>query len=407
MVSAAMSDVFISYSREDRPRAEALAHVLEAQGLSVWWDRELPLGQSFSQVIATELERARAVLVLWSPASAASNWVKDEAQAAVDRGTLIPVLIEAVKIPYGFGQYQAADLTDWDETASDAAFVHLLAEIARVIKAPPVVPRRTVLEAIRGAYRRRRGVLVGGAVALGLVGGYVAVTSDLASLFGRSESRGGGARAARSEAVALTVRGLGEAAQSNYAGAILLYGEAVRAYATYPDAYFHRGQAFAILKQSPRAVTDFKQFLTLATGNAPERADAQEYLRNLEATTVAPAPTPTAIPRAIRPPAVPPAVKSLVVDMFAEDKTTRIRATTKLVVEHKGAAAVVPLAVAEARRQPGNKAGVINTLVLLEGIDPAVLRQHREGIEALLAAVADNGPMTAEHAVKVRRLLAA
>ena len=33
-----MSDIFISYAREDRPRAAAIARALEAQGWSVWWD---------------------------------------------------------------------------------------------------------------------------------------------------------------------------------------------------------------------------------------------------------------------------------------------------------------------------------------------------------------------------------
>ena len=419
-----MSDVFISYSREDRTRAAALAQALEAQGLSVWWDRELPLGQAFSQVISDELDRARIVLVLWSPASVASNWVKDEAQAALDRRTLIPVLLESVKIPYGFGQYQAADLTDWDDTASHPAMVQLLGEIARVIKAPAMVPRRTVSEVLRGAYRRSRGVVVGVAVALVLILVYVLSSGYLPSLRGKSAS-GSAEKLAREEAIDKTVRGLREAAQSNYDGAILLYGEAIRAYEKYPDVYFHRGQSYAILKQNPRAITDFKQFLALAAADAAEqdrRAEAQGYLTSLERPAATPPPPPSApsggqparplpphaaLKRPVQPPSGPsPAAKTLVTELFADDKNARIRATTKLVVDHKSDSAVVPLAVAEAKGKTGNKAGVINTLVFLEGVDPAALREHREDIEALLVAVKDSGPMTAEHAAKVRRLLA-
>lgn len=406
MASAPVSDVFISYSREDRWRAEGLARALETQGLKVWWDRELPLGQSFSQVIAAELDAARAVIVLWSPASAASNWVRDEAQAALDRGTLIPVLIEPVKIPYGFGQYQAADLTGWDETPSHPAMVRLLAEIARVIKAPAVVPRRTVWEAIRGAFRRHRGALAGGMVVLVLVLGYVAFTGRLGSLFEKSDTLR--PERARMEAVDLTVRGTTLAAQSNYAGANVLYDEAIRAYPKYPAAYFLRGQSNAILKKNQAAIQDFRKFLELATTDAPERAEAQDYLRSLEAQIAPPAPRPApgSVDSAQPAPAPPsPALKTLVAEMFADDKTTRIRATTKLIVEHKNTPAVVPLAVAEARGKTDNKAGVINTLVLLEAVDPAILRQYRESIEALLVAVKDSGPMTVEHAAKVRRLL--
>jgi tetratricopeptide (TPR) repeat protein len=334
--------------------------------------------------------------------------VKDEAQAALDRGTLIPVLIESVKIPYGFGQYQALDLTDWDETASHPAMVRLLGEIARVIKAPAVVPRRTISEALRGAYRRHRGVVVGAVVALGLVLGYVTFTGGLASLFEKSDALDPTARAARTDAIGFTVKGLAEAAQSNYGGAVVFYNEAITKYQKYPDAYFYRGQSHAILKQGQRAIEDFKQFLALAAADAPDRAEAQDYLRSLEARVAPPITLPTRGPVAASLPApVPPspALKALVAEMFAADKTARIRATTKLVVEHKSTPAVVELAVAEARAKTENKAGVINTLVLLEGVDPAILRQHRESIEALLVAVKDNGPMTVEHAAKVRRLL--
>ena len=33
-----MADIFISYSRDDRPRVEPLAEALVSAGYSVWWD---------------------------------------------------------------------------------------------------------------------------------------------------------------------------------------------------------------------------------------------------------------------------------------------------------------------------------------------------------------------------------
>ena len=50
-----MADIFISYASEDRLRAEPLAKALEEQGWSVWWDRTIPPGETFDQVIATQL----------------------------------------------------------------------------------------------------------------------------------------------------------------------------------------------------------------------------------------------------------------------------------------------------------------------------------------------------------------
>ena len=74
-----MADVFISYAREDRPFAARLAHALEAGGRTVWWDREILPGKDFAELIAAELAQAKAVVVIWSPASGKSGWVRDEA----------------------------------------------------------------------------------------------------------------------------------------------------------------------------------------------------------------------------------------------------------------------------------------------------------------------------------------
>jgi hypothetical protein len=94
-----MTDVFISYASEDRARAKTLAEALQASGLSVWWDRRLIAGQTYDEVIEHELETAKSVVVLWSKYSVVSEWVRNEAQVAAERGTLVPALIDAVRLP--------------------------------------------------------------------------------------------------------------------------------------------------------------------------------------------------------------------------------------------------------------------------------------------------------------------
>ncbi len=86
-----MSDIFISYSREDKERVSALASAL--QGWSVWWDTEILTGEKFSQVIETELNNARCVIVVWSKQSVDSDWVQAEASEARRRGVLVPITI--------------------------------------------------------------------------------------------------------------------------------------------------------------------------------------------------------------------------------------------------------------------------------------------------------------------------
>ncbi|MBR0900281.1 TIR domain-containing protein [Bradyrhizobium tropiciagri] len=86
-----MSDVFISYSKSRQKETKELAADIEARGFNVWWDTDMSPGEPFQDVISNELARARAVVVIWTPTSVASNWVKSEAGRALKRNVLIPV----------------------------------------------------------------------------------------------------------------------------------------------------------------------------------------------------------------------------------------------------------------------------------------------------------------------------
>jgi len=87
-----MSDIFISYAREDRPPAEAIAKALGDHGWSVWWDRIIPAGTKFADVIQEEIAQARCVIALWSGVSVKKDWVIEEASVGRDRGLLVPFL---------------------------------------------------------------------------------------------------------------------------------------------------------------------------------------------------------------------------------------------------------------------------------------------------------------------------
>jgi tetratricopeptide (TPR) repeat protein len=122
-----MADVFISYSSEDRNRVRPLAEALQSRGFNVWWDRALGAGQDYTAVIEAELAAAKAVIVVWTQGSAASTFVRDEAGRARDEGRLVPVLLDRVNIPLGFGSFQAEDFTRWNGGA-DAPQMQILEE---------------------------------------------------------------------------------------------------------------------------------------------------------------------------------------------------------------------------------------------------------------------------------------
>ena len=146
-----MADVFVSYAREDEPKARQLAARLTADGWDVWWDRHIPTGQIFSEVIQHQLEHAKCVVVLWSSASIASEYVQDEATVAKERAALVPVLIDDVRPPLGFRQRQVANLAGGSGDGGDPNYLSLRDAIDRlaprhvnagekVENRPPAVP---------------------------------------------------------------------------------------------------------------------------------------------------------------------------------------------------------------------------------------------------------------------------
>lgn len=134
-----MSDIFVSYKSEDRPRAKIIAEALEQQGYSVWWDRIIPPGKTFDQVIEEALNSTKCIIVLWSNESITSDWVKNEAREGTRRHILVPALIDNVKIPFEFSHIQAANLMDWHGVSQNLEFELLLKSIGEILAKPPVV----------------------------------------------------------------------------------------------------------------------------------------------------------------------------------------------------------------------------------------------------------------------------
>jgi hypothetical protein len=145
-----MSDIFLSYASPDRPFAEKLSHALEQQELSVWWDRTIPPGKTFDEVIEAALNEARSVIVIWSKTAVASQWVRAEAGDAMNRGIMIPILHEEVTLPLVFRQIQAAQLSDWKGEVDHPGFQQVLQAIRGVIgqsvKSGAVNTQQTVTE---------------------------------------------------------------------------------------------------------------------------------------------------------------------------------------------------------------------------------------------------------------------
>lgn len=112
-----MVDVFISYKREERARCERIADKLKALNLDVWFDARLPSGKSFDREIESTIKAAKAVLVLWSPASVESEWVRNEAGIGKARGVLAAAQLASCELPIAF--YATHYETLYDEAFAD------------------------------------------------------------------------------------------------------------------------------------------------------------------------------------------------------------------------------------------------------------------------------------------------
>jgi DNA-binding response OmpR family regulator len=130
------TDLFLSYSRQDLVKIEALAVVLQQAGWSVWWDRHIKTGTSFDKVIEQALTNSRAVIVAWSKNSVDSDWVRAEASYALESNKLLPVRLDTAPPPLRFINMQTVNFCSWDGSCADQAFCTLVADLSHMIGDP-------------------------------------------------------------------------------------------------------------------------------------------------------------------------------------------------------------------------------------------------------------------------------
>ena len=96
-VTAVPRHVFLSYAREDLAEIDRLSEALQKEGLAVWIDRKGIQSGNWKERVTQGLNRARALLVLLTPASLASEAVRKEiAFANNKRVPIIPIHLQEI-----------------------------------------------------------------------------------------------------------------------------------------------------------------------------------------------------------------------------------------------------------------------------------------------------------------------
>jgi hypothetical protein len=92
-------DIFISYSSKDKPAADAACAVLEASGIRCWIaPRDVTPGGEYGATIVEAIERAKAMVLIFSSSANQSAQIRREIERAVKKGvTIIPIRIEEVE----------------------------------------------------------------------------------------------------------------------------------------------------------------------------------------------------------------------------------------------------------------------------------------------------------------------
>ena len=164
-----MADIFVSYKAEDRRRVSSIVDALEANGYAVWWDAHIGTGLRWRETIQAELDKAACVIVVWSKKSIApgGSFVRDEASRAMERGVYLPVKIDNIRPPLGFGETQALPLMGWSGDQGDPR----LATMLTAIKATIAGESHSVTWAASEPAISRRAAIVAGASTIAFAAG--------------------------------------------------------------------------------------------------------------------------------------------------------------------------------------------------------------------------------------------
>jgi len=253
-----VADIFISYKREDIALAKVLADHLQKEGWSVWWDHEIPSGKDYDIVIEKELENCKCAIVLWTPVSIQSRNVKDEANVALHKNKLLPVIVGNLQPPLGFRMIQGVIWND-NNRVEESEFAELKRQVASMFTASTgeTVP---IKKQLAKRSFKKNWIIIGACI--------IGVVVLLFIFFG-------GGKDQSQQTTTTTTTGEGTAEEyaeiaaslvdnnKDYDGAIKNFNKAIELDSTLAVAYFGRGSTYNLKGMQTRAIEDLLKSIEL------------------------------------------------------------------------------------------------------------------------------------------------
>src|SRR5688572_30455402 len=129
----AMADVILCYARDDAAAAGRLAAAVTQRGYWLW--SETDLGSAGAD-ITDRISGAKAAIVLWSEAAAASEWVRAEANFARGQKKLIQASADGRPPPLPFRAADMVSLSGWQGGEAHPGWRRIAAELEALCGAP-------------------------------------------------------------------------------------------------------------------------------------------------------------------------------------------------------------------------------------------------------------------------------
>jgi hypothetical protein len=123
-----LSKVFVSYTRVDQRHARRIRDALTSLSVDVLWDESMP-AVDWQEYLERSIDSIAAVVVLWTPQSLNSGYVRDEARLALETDKLINIVFAVAKPRFPFDRINGLSIDGWAIDSPHSGWSRIVATV--------------------------------------------------------------------------------------------------------------------------------------------------------------------------------------------------------------------------------------------------------------------------------------